>query len=88
MTPADFKRAAEELGRLLAQGSATTSYEALYWQEDHGKTALAALRAMAGGQEAWQWQGGSAIRQHPDKPEPVLGKDWRPVLIVELPNDD
>ena len=55
------------------------------WFKTHGPTALAALRAVAGGQEAWQAKAGAVYLRHKDDPERISG--LRPVLIVELPHD-
>lgn len=82
------KEAADELERVGNTHIAASDVLDLRWQHwlrAHGPTALAALRAMAGGQKAWMFADGDA--ETPIwRSKPKCAK-WSRVLIVEEPNE-
>lgn len=82
LTPDAARLAAHELEAITRAGSDFDLSEAAWWVAKNGPTALAALRAVAQGQEAWQTVDGRTVDMNPD-PD-VWKRSWRRVLIVPI----
>lgn len=80
-TKDDYAQAADSLERIMGNTATSSSYLAV-WTALHITAIRAALRAMAGGHEAWLVRRYGETYATTEKP---LANDGRPVLIVEKP---